>query len=165
MILKWWIFPKNNEWFCRFIKGNLSFIYVKSLVSFVLRTCRPLFIYFGKWLNSFRGFIKVFKVEEMILQKINFEKIKMQTLLTAHTSWSACNRVDIFVILFLATKVKPFMVSEKKRIQFLVKNFYEFWLNHKSFASLSLRSQSWHWSSWARTSSTQVHIPGSKFFS
>ena len=32
----------------------------------------------------------------MILQKINFEKIKMQTLLTAHTSWSACNRVDIF---------------------------------------------------------------------
>ena len=97
MILKWWIFPKNNEWFCRFIKGNLSFIYVKSLVSFVLRTCRPLFIYFGKWLNSFRGFIKVFKVEEMILQKINFEKIKMQTLLTAHTSWSACNRVDIFL--------------------------------------------------------------------
>ena len=154
MILKWWIFPKNNEWFCRFIKGNLSFIYVKSLVSFVLRTCRPLFIYFGKWLNSFRGFIKVFKVEEMILQKINFEKIKMQTLLTAHTSWSACNRVDIFVILFLATKVKPFMVSEKKTNP----NFGQ------KFASLSLRSQSWHWSSWARTSSTQVHIPGSNFF-
>ena len=119
--------PKNNEWFCRFIKGNLSFIYVKSLVSFVLRTCRPLFIYFGKWLNSFRGFIKVFIVEEMILQKINFEKIKMQTLLTAHTSWSACNRVDVFVIViqFLATKVKPFMIFEKKS-RFWSKNFNEF---------------------------------------
>ena len=56
----------------------------------------------------------------MILQKINFEKIKMQTLLTAHTSWSACNRVDVFVIViqFLATKVKPFMIFEKKKSDF-----------------------------------------------